>query len=92
LVERFVYTEDVRSSSLLSPTIKPPYYYNNPCKFEENKDYPENWLTLRNILREGDEVWSYDAIEYGTYMMRGSTGYALVRQGQIIYLGTSLRI
>ena len=26
LVERFVYTEDVRSSSLLSPTIQPPYF------------------------------------------------------------------
>jgi hypothetical protein len=61
LVERFVYTEDVRSSSLLSPTINPPYYY-NPCKYDycydikvivtkiEWKDYPKtNLRFIRNV-------------------------------------------
>lgn len=50
-----------------------------------SEELQEDWVTLKHMYRDGDEVWEFESPADYWESLCGSAGFALIRQGKIIF-------
>jgi len=44
----------------------------------------EEWEAFKSNIKEGDELWEWSTSQSSWDMLRGSSGYAILRNGEVI--------